>query len=358
MRKHFVLLLPFIIFSLTSLHAYAEKTIQIAAITNAEVINRVPPKYPVTAVKKGREGWAVLSFVIDKEGNVSNIVADDFAGDKRFVTASIAAMKKWKYTPAMENGKPVEQCKNSVQMDFRLSGNNDTNKVSRNFFRLYKSIQKAFAQNNLEKVKDYIEKINTLKNLRFSDVVYSELVKAEYAKRLGDKKAQFRYLIKASAGSSSVFPDEIVYNLSVERLKLAIEFNLLDSALSSLKYIMKLKKAQPELAYYQSLEKKIKAFISSDKDLVVEGELNNNYSWRYPLVRHQFSIVPVSGEIDKLDIRCANKRHLFKLGDEKTWTIPKKWQKCSVFVYGDKNAKFKVIEHASKSIAATAINAD
>ncbi len=358
MRKHFILIPIFTAFYLTSPHSYAEKTTQIATITNAEVIERTPPKYPITAVKKGREGWAVLSFVIDKEGNVSNVVADDFAGDKRFVSASIAAMKKWKYSPAMENGKPVEQCKNSVQMDFRLSGHSDTNKVSRKFYRIYKSAQKAFAQNDLEKAKEYIETIDTLKNLRFSDVVYGELLKAEYAKRLGDKKAQFRYLVKASAGSSSVFPDNIVYNLSVERLTLAIELNLLDSALSSLKYIMKLKKAQPELAYYQGLEKKINAFISSDKDLVVEGELNDNYSWRYPLVRHQFSILPISGEIDKLDIRCANKRHLFTIGDEKTWSIPKKWQKCFVFVYGDKNAEFKLIEHASKDMATTAINAD
>ncbi len=343
---------------LLPLLTYAEKTTQIATITDAEVIERIAPKYPITAVKKGREGWAILSFVIDKEGNVSDIVADDFAGDKRFVSASIAAMKKWKYSPAIENGKPVEQCKNSVQMDFRLSDHSDTNKVSRKFYRIYKAAQQAFAQNDLEKAKEYIDTIDTLKNLRFSDVVYGELLKAEYAKRLGDKKAQFRYLVKASAGSSSVFPDNIVYNLSVERLQLAIELNLLDSALSSLNYIMKLKKAQPELAYYQDLEQKIKAFIQSDNDLIVEGELNDNYSWRYPLVRHQFSIVPISGEIDKLDIRCANKRHLFTIGDEKTWSIPKKWQKCSVFVYGDKKATFTLIEHGLTENQVTQTPAD
>ena len=37
-----------------------------------EPIKRVAPKYPKDAARHAREGWARLSFVIDKEGNVNN----------------------------------------------------------------------------------------------------------------------------------------------------------------------------------------------------------------------------------------------------------------------------------------------
>ena len=73
-----------------------------------EPIKRVPPKYPIKAARSAREGWARLSFVIDEEGNVNNILVTETSGSRDLTKAAVKAAKQWKYKPAMENGKPVQ----------------------------------------------------------------------------------------------------------------------------------------------------------------------------------------------------------------------------------------------------------
>ena len=111
-------------------------------------IERIEPKYPINAARQSREGWVRLSFVIDKEGNVGNVLVTETSGSKDLTQSAIKAAKEWKYEPAMENGQPVQQCANSVQMDFRMHKNGTTG-VSRKFKSQYKKAQQALAE------KDY-----------------------------------------------------------------------------------------------------------------------------------------------------------------------------------------------------------
>ena len=45
---------------------------RISAFTPAAPLERVDPKYPSSAARKGREGWVRLSYVIDEEGRVKD----------------------------------------------------------------------------------------------------------------------------------------------------------------------------------------------------------------------------------------------------------------------------------------------
>lgn len=45
------------------------------------------------------------------------MLVNEASGSAEFAKASRIAVEKWKYKPAFENGKPVQQCVNSVQMD-------------------------------------------------------------------------------------------------------------------------------------------------------------------------------------------------------------------------------------------------
>jgi len=81
---------------------------------------RINPKYPVSAARDRREGWATFSFIIEKYGSVSNVITKETSGSKDITLAAKKAVLKWQYQPAMENGKPIQQCVNSVQLDFRM----------------------------------------------------------------------------------------------------------------------------------------------------------------------------------------------------------------------------------------------
>ena len=109
----------------------------ISDIQPAKVLERVVPKYPIDAAKSGSEGWVRMSYVIDTEGEVKDVVVEDFLGSLKFKRAAVRAIKKWEFSPALKDGKPTEICHNSVLMDFLLEGKPGARGY---FIRSYKKI--------------------------------------------------------------------------------------------------------------------------------------------------------------------------------------------------------------------------
>jgi protein TonB len=64
-----------------------------------------PPAYPEEARASGVEGEVYLKIVINEDGSVGDIEVKK--GEEPFVSAAIAAVKSWKYTPALLDGKPI-----------------------------------------------------------------------------------------------------------------------------------------------------------------------------------------------------------------------------------------------------------
>lgn len=71
-----------------------------------QVVKTVPPVYPLIYRVVATEAEVWLAFVVDTEGNVTDIRSlTDF--DSAFVTASFEAVKQWKFKPGMVDGTPV-----------------------------------------------------------------------------------------------------------------------------------------------------------------------------------------------------------------------------------------------------------
>ncbi len=80
----------------------------------------VQPKYPKSAARKGKEGYATLDFTIDSNGFVKDAtILQSFGGDY-FGEAAAKVLKEWRFAPKFENGKPVE-AKSRYTMEFKLA---------------------------------------------------------------------------------------------------------------------------------------------------------------------------------------------------------------------------------------------
>jgi bla regulator protein blaR1 len=79
---------------------------------------KVPPQYPEAAKKARLQGKVILEATISKDGDVENLETN--SGDTALVSASIDAVKQWKYKPYLVNGKPVE-VKTQVTVNFTLA---------------------------------------------------------------------------------------------------------------------------------------------------------------------------------------------------------------------------------------------
>jgi protein TonB len=81
---------------------------------------RINPIYPRRAAERRIEGWVVVKFSINEQGMVENPEVVDADPRGIFESAAIRAIRKWKYRPKIEGGKPVKRRGISVKLTFDL----------------------------------------------------------------------------------------------------------------------------------------------------------------------------------------------------------------------------------------------
>ncbi|MBE0658086.1 MAG: TonB family protein [Bryobacteraceae bacterium] len=79
-------------------------------------IHRVQPDFPKGVSPEIQHTLVLLSIVIGKDGSVTSL--EPLRGDPAFFENAIAAVKQWKFTPAMKGGEPLP-VKANVEVNFR-----------------------------------------------------------------------------------------------------------------------------------------------------------------------------------------------------------------------------------------------
>jgi len=94
-----------------------------AAANDTDVVPlvRVNPQYPARAMQRGIEGWVHLAFTITPAGTTKDIAVVEAEPANVFEDAAIAAVRKYKYKPKVENGQPIERSGVEVMLAFKLN---------------------------------------------------------------------------------------------------------------------------------------------------------------------------------------------------------------------------------------------
>jgi protein TonB len=86
-------------------------------LPESKLIRKVEPAYPELAKKARVQGKVTLRINVDEEGNVTD--ASVIEGYPLLDGAAISAVRQWKYSQTLLNGKPVPVIA-TVTVDFRL----------------------------------------------------------------------------------------------------------------------------------------------------------------------------------------------------------------------------------------------
>ena len=87
---------------------------------NAVSMMQVAPNYPERARRKGIEGYVDLIFDLTATGQTKNIRILNAVPQGYFENASMRALKKWKYQPAVEDGKAVAMYDMTTRISYTL----------------------------------------------------------------------------------------------------------------------------------------------------------------------------------------------------------------------------------------------
>jgi protein TonB len=81
-----------------------------AAITLPTADSKRPnkaPVYPKQSRKNNEEGTVILELLITPEGKVKSVRLKESCGFEKLDKAAIKAAKKWRFNPALSDGKPI-----------------------------------------------------------------------------------------------------------------------------------------------------------------------------------------------------------------------------------------------------------
>lgn len=82
------------------------KRIPVSVLSEAQLLNKVVPVYPIPAQRAGIQGDVKLHAVIARDGTIQSLSL--ISGHALLAPAAIAAVEQWRYRPYILNGAPVE----------------------------------------------------------------------------------------------------------------------------------------------------------------------------------------------------------------------------------------------------------
>jgi protein TonB len=102
-----------------SISGIARASVPIFSNSELKLINYVPPVYPDKERVESRGGWVDVHFLVTSDGSVINPRIEKGTLGYKFRGAAIAAVNKWKFSPApggVKSDQPV-----TIRMEFRLA---------------------------------------------------------------------------------------------------------------------------------------------------------------------------------------------------------------------------------------------
>lgn len=323
--------------------AAPKQELHLVTVTKATPIDRVKPRYPKTAALKGGEGWVKLSYIVNEDGSVSSPIVEDSSGQRAFERESLRTVKRWRYEPAVSNGKAIKQCKNSVMMSFRLD--DSPQGASKPFIYSYRKASEFLDEGKLKAAKEKIDKLIERKRWNLYEETYFNLLQSRYYQLTKQPEQQLRALKGIIWHGQEVIGDEAYAQSLAKSIVLQAQLQKFKGALNDFDSLKQMTEQQKFIDATAPTVEKIEAVVADpERLLVTDAKVNERASWTHQLIRNAFTLSEINGELHNLEVRCENKYSSFTIKEQVQWTIPKSWGECSVVVFGEPNSQFRLAE--------------
>lgn len=320
---------------------------KLSAFTPAKIIERPPANYPKEAARSGREGWVQMSYVIDTEGNVQDIVIEDDFGGKEFRRAAKRAISRWQFEPAMKDGKPTQQCHQAVQYDFNIEGPRG---ATRRFIREYREVEELVNQGDFATAEQKLNELRNLSSLNRYENAFLWGMDAQLAAKLQDTERERKSLYRTLRSSNShsadyaTFGSEYIAYVYQRLFILNANRNFLADALSVANDLANYAGGEKRYAQIADSVQLVKDYVASNEVIGIQLAIEDDGNVFHELVRDQFSFSSIEGELNHVEVRCETRREIFTVAEEHIWDIPDSWGQCRVLVQGAPNSTFTLLE--------------
>lgn len=313
----------------------------------ANPIERKPPRYPDSELRRGQQGWVDLNYVVTKDGEVIDPVVEASSGSPAFEQVAKRTVTRWKYEPALVDGEPVQQCRTKVRIAFAIQGSQQA--VSRRFHSNYRKIDRLIEDGDLVTAEQKIDKAFDAKGLSVGELTWLWALRARIAGMRGDDDAQLAAIHRTAAASSEWIPDSLKIGLLKTRFVLDIDRSNYSDALETFAALQTIEDA--DLDAFAAVADEIEALVASNsllyRDAVIgadDGCESCDRQWQYKPLRRAVEIAEIDGELNDIELRCDWQRFVDQAREGVSWEIPDSWGDCSIVVHGTPGTTFKLFE--------------
>lgn len=317
-------------------------SVSLELYTPPHSLSRAVPRYPRSALRKGREGWVRLHFMVDPNGKPYEIAVTESAGDDVFHRAAVRALQDSTFEPARFDGQPLD-AGHFFYYHFEI---NSGVGVRSRFAGLYKSLMNAIREGDRERAETRLGQLAAGQSLNLSEDAYLHVAKFSYYAKWGDKRQQLEALYRAVGHKSADtrLPEELYVSLQRARFLLLVETQDFHRALETFKTLTEYDLEEPVLAALKTVVDKVKAVRLDDTAYAVQGDFGDQFAWSYYLFKDEFLFEDVEGEIEEIKLRCAKDYVFFRFDPDIRHKTARDQQPCHLQLIGDPGTTFKLVQ--------------
>jgi len=323
-----------------------KNSMSVVDFSRATPIKRSSPKFPLAALRNLNEGWVIMSYSVDEEGNPKAPVVVDSAGHPSFERAARSALMRFKFKPATLDGKAIESCDNQYKFTFALSGNTG---AKRRFIGKYKEAMKLLDQREFEQAKEIIDNMPLERSFSHYEENWLHLLKSKYFEALGDTKSEYNSLVDGFTWSNpeTTAPDIYLaawvkilkYRLNSQNYAGAYQaIGRIDKALDGMKERTEAHQSVKDWIDDLSAKLEVAQYWPSKETVGERGFIVEK------LVRPKFTLLGDPSQFTKVELRCDAKRFEMDYTKEVSIKVPKHWGECSLFAFGEQGAELEIIQ--------------
>ena len=324
----------------------AGATVESTLDTKARPIERAPPSYPAMPLRRGQEGWVVVSFVVQTDGTVSAPFVVESSGVAEFEKRALDTVLGWTYEPATQNGKKVQQCETETKLTFAIE--TEERGASRKFIKLYKEIQALMSSGNVDAAESLLDETMAMGEWNLYEYSRIWLLESGIANAHGDRQAQLSALKKVIGKKGDYVEESLVSAILPIMLQLELSLAQYSDAIETYGEMKKASMISDQDHDLVEMMNRVITALDSGRILQSPAELQACEDcpgrWTYKPLRRNFEFSNVVGQLDELELRCDWRLYRSAIADDLSWSIPAEWGKCQLNVYGAAGTTFDFLE--------------
>lgn len=325
--------------------------------TRAKPIKRPPVRYPSREAQRGIEGWVQVSYVVNPDGSVGEILIEDSSGRKSFEKEALRAMRRWRFEPATMNGEPIEQCHTKVLLNFEMRQLARHRGARQRFIKEYKQANQLLIEGKLPEARIAIDEIAEQSQATLYESSRLWILRSMLQAKEGDDLGQLSSLIRSTSAGGEYVEPSLYVTVMLNILELETQSQRYADALGSIEVLDDLDLDDGMAAQVDRIRHHIEGLKTADQPLAIAGEIGEAREehhgagmWRHTLLRRTAGVEAITGTLESVELRCEWRRIKAKPEKDRAWRVPPEWGDCTIYVFGEPGSTFQLLEYSSTAL--------